>query len=243
MGIDDDNPEFWFDLLATTAFYAIPLAVAPIGKISHICDKRAKMCGHPMGFMPSIFGLAFFALAYLGLMIPGTFIHVDEGKPRSDDFYDDVNWIVFSVGVLMMFWPHVYTMDYYSSKRWKTYFYSSYPFIAGICNILYWLMLIAASLLMSVAVVFTGIDHRWVTMGVYIGYTALLIGSSLYFALEWFWCGGLFRRFAAYYEGSKTVIEIVVMMEREAEKAQKYGVTVEYNQQWQARQGRYGKSF
>jgi hypothetical protein len=79
---------------------------------------------------------------------------------------------------------------------------------------------------MLVAVILAGLDSRWTAMGLYIGVTFLLLANSIYFTLEWVWCGGVFRRINAYYRGSKTVIEVIEVMERDAAQAQMSGVTV-----------------
>lgn len=226
MAIDDDRLEFWFQLYGITALVGLAVNVETIAKLSHICDKRAKMCRHPLAFLPSIVPFVFAALAYLGLMIPATFIHVDEGKPASDDYYDDVNWIVYVVMLLAFMWPHLYTADYYSSRRWRKYLYSSYPYIIGLSNILYWFVLIAATVLMSIAVVFTGIDNRWTSMGVYIGAMVLFAIGAIYFTCEWFWCASAFNRINDYYGRSKTIVEVIQIMERDAQQAQSSGVTV-----------------
>ena len=122
MGVDD-NPEFWFHLYGITALVGLAVNVERISKLAHICDKRAAMCNHWMAFLPSVITLTFGALAYLGLMIPATFIHVDEGDASKDTFYEAVNWISYVVMVLLFMWPHVYAMDYYSAKKWNKYIY------------------------------------------------------------------------------------------------------------------------
>jgi ABC-type Fe3+ transport system permease subunit len=167
MAIDDDRLEFWFQLYGITGLVGLAVNVVSIGKLSHICDKRAKMCSHPFAILPSIIPLTLAALAYVGLMVPATFIHVDEGSPGSDDYYDDVNWIVYVVMLMAFIWPHLYTTDYYSARKWKKYIYSSYRYLAGLANILYWIFLIVMTFLMIAAIVLTGLDHRWTTMGLY----------------------------------------------------------------------------
>ncbi|MHA1680788.1 MAG: hypothetical protein ACTSUE_07260 [Promethearchaeota archaeon] len=226
MGISDDRLEFWFQLYGISSLVGLAVNVVSIGKLSHVCDKRAKMCGHPFAILPSIIPLTFAALAYLGLMISATFIHVDEGNPGSDDYYDDVNWIVYFVMLLAFIWPHLYTADYYSSRKWKKYIYSSYKYITGIANLLYWISLIIMTILMITAIVLTGIDGRWTTMGIYIAFTVLLMLASVYFTLEWYWCGGIFRKLNSYYRGSKTVVQVIEIMERNAEQAQHSGTSV-----------------
>jgi hypothetical protein len=226
MGVDDDRPEFWFQLYGITALVSLAITVVPIAKLSHICDKYAKMCRHPLAFLPSIVPLTIGALTYVGLMVAATFVHVDEGKPASDDYYDETNWIVYVVLLLSILWPHLYTVDYYNSKRWRKYIFSSYRYIATISNFAYWASFVISTILMLVAVILAGLDSRWTAMGLYIGVTFLLLANSIYFTLEWVWCGGVFRRINAYYRGSKTVIEVIEVMERDAAQAQMSGVTV-----------------
>jgi hypothetical protein len=226
MAVDDDRLEFWFQLYGITALAGLAVNVETIAKLSHICDKRAKMCKHVMAFLPSLVPLTFACLAYLGLIIPATFIHVDEGKPNTDDYYDDVNWIVYVVMLLAFLWPHIYTTDYYSSKKWKKYVYSSYPYVVGLSNLLYWIVPIIMTCLMVVSVVLTAIDGRYTAMGLYIGLTILFGITSLYFTLEWIWCGSVFSRINNYYGRRKTVIEVIQIMERDAEQSQSSGITV-----------------
>lgn len=235
MPIDDDRLEFWFQLYGITSLVGLAVNVVSIAKLSHVCDKRAKMCGHPFAVLPSIIPLTLGALAYLGLMVPATFIHVDEGNPTSDDYYDDTNWIVYCVMLMAFIWPHLYTMDYYSSKNWKKYIYSSYVYLVTLSNMLYWIFLIAMTMLMIVASVLTGIDERWTTMGIYIGFTVVLSVASAYFTLEWFWCGGVFRKLNSYYGGNRNVVQIIEIMERDAEQSQQTGVHVSMS-----REARYG---
>ena len=124
----DDHPEFWFQLYGLTALIGLALNVERISKLAHICDKRAAMCNHWMAFLPSVIPLTLGMLSYLGLMIPATFIHVDEGDASKDTFYAAVNWISYVVMVLLFLWPHMYAMDYYSVKRWNKYIYRSYKY-------------------------------------------------------------------------------------------------------------------
>ncbi len=227
----DDHPEFWFRLYGISALVAVPLAVTSIGKLTNICDKRAKMCGHPLAFMPSILSMTLAALVWLGLMIPATFIHVDEDKPDKDGLYDAVNWIVYIVMMLMFFWPHVYTADYYSSRRWKKYVYSSYRYVVGIANFLYWTILAAATVLMIVVDVMTGIDGRYTSMGIYIAITLLLSVATMYFTMEWYFCSSEFKKQNEYYGGSKTVVEIIMVMERNATQEERRGITVTHSRE------------
>lgn len=214
MGLDD-HPEFWFNLYGITALVGLAVSVERISKLAHICDKRAAMCNHWMAFLPSVVPFTLGALAYLGLMIPSTFIHVNEGDASQDSFYDVVNWISYVVMALLFMWPHLYALDYYSSKKWKKYVYRSHRYIAALANILYWVVLLVCFLLMGLNVGFTAYDHRWRTFGIYLGFSLILAVATIYFMLEWYYCKGEYQRLHAYYSDRPMVV-IIELMERQA---------------------------
>jgi len=182
-----------------------------------------------MAVLPGIVCMALFALCYLGLMIPGTFLHVDENHSGKDRFYDVINWLIFCVAALMALFPHVYTVDYYSAKSWRKYKFGSWHILAGLANTLYTLMLAAALCVMIVVCVLTGIDKRVVPVILYSIFTFILACATLYFALEWRWCASAFLKV---YRSKRrdgqpvTIVRTVEILERQAEDSERMDTTV-----------------
>lgn len=216
MGIPDDTPEFWYHLFAVSAVFYVPTAVIKVAKMSNILDKRARISDNPFAVLPGIVCMTLFGLLYMGLMIPATFLHVDENHSGHDKFYSAVNWMVFVVAALMTIFPHVYTIDYYSSKAWRKYTFGSWHIIAGLANMIYPFLMITALALMIIVCIFCGLDHRVVPTILYSCFTAVLLCASVYFTLEWRWCASKFNKVSK--RRGITIIKVIEVLERDAEE-------------------------
>lgn len=227
MGVPDDNQEFWYHLFAVSAFFMIPTTVLNLAKMSNVFDKRARICNHPLAVLPGIVFVAGFALLYLGLMIPATFLHVSEPHSGDDNWYDEVNWIIFVVAVLMALFPHIYTIDYYSSWSWRKYTFSSWPILVSVSNLLYSFMMVAAFVLMILVCVFTGLDGRVVPVILYSIFTFVLLCTMIYFLSEWRWCAGEFNRISI--KGNVTIIKVVEILENRANSDERRDTTIMFS--------------
>ena len=212
---DFELQEPWFRLIAVTAFSFLPVILAPVSKIARTFDKKASICKSPIRFISGIFPVTFYCLAHLGLYTTGLFIHLNESTPAEDEYFYEINVLVYTVGLILALAPHIYTINWYDYRKHMNYKYSkSWGLMSSISGVLMPMVVFAAWGLLLSAIVLTAIDGRWTAFGVYLGYEVLITLAFLYFLLELVWCANTYRKYTV--KSGKSGLAVLILMERDA---------------------------
>jgi len=229
---DFELQEPWFHLFAVTAFAALPVVLAPISKMARTFDKKAGICKSPFRYVSGIFPIAIFALIHLGLYTTGLFIHVNESTPADDDYFYEINVLIYTVGLLLALCPHIYTLNWYDYKKHMKYKYSkSWGIMTALSGFLTPLVMFCAWALLLAAIVMAGLDSRWTAFGIYLGYEVILTVVFLYLLLELIWCANAYSKYAM--KSGKSGITVLLLMEQDANQSGKSRVNVTLEQEFQ----------
>jgi hypothetical protein len=190
---DFELREPWFYLIATFAFTFLPVTLAPLAKLAMTFDKKALFCKSPLRYISGLWPVILCVLAHLGLFTTGFYIHLNESDIGSDTYFYEINIILLTAGLLMAFFPHLYTLNWYDYKKQKKYVGLSYSTMSTISNYLTPITSFFIWCLFLVAIILLGIDGRWTAFGVLLGYEILITLATIYLALELLWCSSAFR--------------------------------------------------
>ena len=190
---DFELREPWFHLIAVTAFTFLPVLLAPLAKIAMTFDKKAYFCKSPFRYISGVYPVVFCVLAHLGLFTTGLMIHINESDIGKDSFFYESNILLYTAGILMALFPHLYTLNWYDYKKQKKHERESYGLMSALSNFLCPIVSFAIWSLMLGSIIFLAIDGRWTAFGVFLGYEVLITLATFYFILEWFWCGSMYR--------------------------------------------------
>lgn len=212
-----EEQESWFRLFSVTAFAFLPIVLAPIVKMGRTFDKKAGICRSPFRYVPGIFPIVLFSLIHLGLFTSGLFIHANESTPSNDEYFLEINVLVYTAGLLLALCPHVYTLNWYDYRKHMKYRFSkSWGIMTAISGILTPIIIFTVWALLLVAIILVGIDERWTAFGIYLAYEVALTVVFLYLLLELIWCANAYRKFAM--KSGKSGITVLLVMEEATKK-------------------------
>jgi hypothetical protein len=208
----------WFNYFAILAWVFIPVVVAPIAKMAKTFDKKANMCGSWARYLPGIIPITVFVFVHLGLYTPALFLHINESDPADDSYYDIINWVIWAGGLVLAFFPHVYTLNWYSYRQhMKWDFSKSFTWMSKISIFLTPVLMFCAFGLFLIGVVLTATDDRWVPFGLYLGYSVVLFAAFVFFTLEAIFCANKYRAYSRY-SGNETTVNILLKIEEDTER-------------------------
>jgi len=213
---DFELRESWFRLITITAFTFLPVTLAPLAKIAMTFDKKAKFCKSPFRYISGVYPVALCVLAHLGLYTTGLMTHINESDIGDDSYFYESNILLYICGLLMAFFPHLYTLNWYDYHRQKKHKDESYGFMSSLSNVLCPVVSFIIWSLMLVSIVLLAIDGRWTPFGVLLGYEVLITLATFYLVLEWIWCGSMYRNLS--YRAGVTGILVIQIAESEDQK-------------------------
>jgi hypothetical protein len=216
---DFELREPWFHLIAITAFTFLPVVLAPLAKIATTFDMKARFCKSPLRYISGIYPVVFCALAHLGLYTTGLMTHINESDIGEDSFFYESNILLYTCGLLMAFFPHLYTMNWYDYKKQKKHQGDSYGMMSTLANFLCPVVSFVIWALMLVSIILLAIDGRWTPFSVLLGYEVLITLATFYFILEWLWCGSMYRNIS--YRTGRIGILVIQAGEDKAEGEEK----------------------
>jgi hypothetical protein len=209
---DFELQEPWFHLIAVTAFTFLPVVLAPIAKMAKVFDKKAQLCGSPFRYIPGIFPVVLYALIHLGLYTTGLFIHINESDPGDDSYFYEINIMTYTIGLILAFVPHLYTLNWYDySDQIRNRYSKSFGIMTTISGFLTPLFVFAAWALMLAAIVMAGIDERWTAFGLYLTYEVFITIAFLYLVFELIWCANAYRKMAI--KSGRSGLTVIRLME------------------------------
>lgn len=223
---DFELQEPWFHLLAVTAFSCLPVVLAPLAKVAITFDKKSRICKSPFRYIPGIFPVVAYALIHLGLYTTGLFIHINESTPADDSYFLEVNVLVYTVGLLLAIFPHLYTLNWYDYSQHKENKGSkTWTIMSSLSSFLCPLLVFCVWCLMLVAIILVAIDDRWTAFGLYLAYEVFITIGFIYFVLEALWCANAYRKKVS--QTGQTGEQVVEEMEEEANVEEGKGEVVD----------------